>query len=203
MRKIPSFVWLLIGEFILGSILIACGFKFTYAPELETSWNAISAVAAWGSVIASSIAIYVAIQIPKKIAERQDKVALFEKRFELYNTLYKCRNFSVGLSKNENSLKVFASFLGVIDHQFAVNYSDRDLVEKIIPVLGKTITILRQGKLLFDFDLDKELNVIADSLLDIMVIHKDPNILHKKCDTFSKIMAEQTVIEKIEKTLKL
>lgn len=203
MKKIPSWI-ILLGCEVVGLLLIfAFGFKFTYAPELENSWAAISAFAAWAGVLASSIAIYVAIQIPKKIAERQDKVALFEKRFELYNTLYKCRNFSVDLSKNENSFKVFASFLGVLDHQFAVNYSDRDLVEKIIPVLGKTITVLRQGKFLFDFDLDKELNVIADSLLDIMVIYDNSTVLHAKCDAFSKVMAEQSVIERIEKTLKL
>lgn len=65
-------------------VLYCLGFRITYAPELENSWNAVSAVAACVGVLASFIAIWFAIQVPKKIAEQQNKIALLEKRVQLY-----------------------------------------------------------------------------------------------------------------------
>lgn len=81
---------LLVGGSLL--IFLYCkGFRITYAPDLENSWDAVSAFAAWGGVFMSFVAIMVAIQIPKKIADRQDKIALFEKRLEIYNILSSCK----------------------------------------------------------------------------------------------------------------
>ena len=65
--------------------LYFCGFRITYAPEMENSWEAISAFAGWFGAIASAIAIFVAIRVPKKIAERQDSIALFEKRYSAFD----------------------------------------------------------------------------------------------------------------------
>ena len=78
---------------LLAVLVVAflLGFRITYAPELENSWDAISAIASWAevivaiiSVIASFMAVWYAIQVPQKIAERQDRIALFEKRCECY-----------------------------------------------------------------------------------------------------------------------
>ena len=78
---------------LLAVLVIAflLGFRITYAPELENSWEAISGVATWAevivaiiSVIASFMAVWYAIRVPQKIAERQDRIALFEKRCECY-----------------------------------------------------------------------------------------------------------------------
>lgn len=77
----------IIGAGIIVAFLL--GLRITYAPELENSWDAISAVASWASVAASFFAVWAAIQIPKKIAKKQDAIALFEKRYELYAELYK------------------------------------------------------------------------------------------------------------------
>lgn len=65
-------------------VLYCLGFRITYAPELQNSWNAVSAVAACVGVLASFIAIWFTIQVPKKIAEQQNKIALLEKRVQLY-----------------------------------------------------------------------------------------------------------------------
>ena len=77
----------IIGAGIIVAFLL--GLRITYAPELENSWDAISAVASWASVAASFFAVWAAIQIPKKIAKKQDAIALFDKRYELYSELYK------------------------------------------------------------------------------------------------------------------
>lgn len=91
-----TLVALAIILFLLGYLI---GFRITYAPELENSWDAISAVAAWVGVfvsaigvIASFVAIWYAIQVPKKIADRQDKIALFEKRYECFQLFEECHS---------------------------------------------------------------------------------------------------------------
>lgn len=82
------FVLLFVIVFVVAGL---CGFRITYASELETSWDAVSAVAAWAAVIvavlsagASVGAIWTAIRVPQKIADKQDKIALFEKRYKCY-----------------------------------------------------------------------------------------------------------------------
>lgn len=75
-------------------IMILFGWRFTFAPELSNNWDAISAVAAWVGVfvaaigvVASFVAIWYAIQVPKEIADRQNKIALFEKRLSCFEML--------------------------------------------------------------------------------------------------------------------
>ena len=89
-RWVPllGFIFLLVIVIVVVGLF---GFRITYAPEMENSWDAISAVAAWVSVIvaalsagASFAAIWTAIRVPQKIADRQDKIALFEKRYKCY-----------------------------------------------------------------------------------------------------------------------
>lgn len=53
------------------------------------------------SVIISAFALFAAIRVPKKIAENQNKIALFEKRYEMYKTLYPIINFGESLMKIE------------------------------------------------------------------------------------------------------
>lgn len=86
--------------------LFLCGFRISYSPELESSWDAVSAVAAWASVIlaiagviASFVAIWCAIQVPKKIAEEQNKVSLFEKRYEAYSSILSLEVFAAALDQ--------------------------------------------------------------------------------------------------------
>ncbi len=108
--------------------LIAClyafGFRITYAPELENSWDAISAFAAWAGVIVSimavgvsGLAIYYAIQVPKKIADRQDKIALFEKRFLLFNELHRHITFASIISRRNNIEEDKLEFSIIFDYE--------------------------------------------------------------------------------------
>ena len=79
-----------VAVLVIAFILFFFGFRITYAPKLEINWEAVSAVAAWVGVISSFIAIWFAIQVPKKIADRQDKIALFEKRYQCFQLLEEC-----------------------------------------------------------------------------------------------------------------
>lgn len=92
MKKFIKGKWFPIA--ILSIIVVALliflyciGFRITYNPALENSWDAVSAFAAWAGVIASFISILIAIRVPQKIADRQDKIAIFEKRMECYTTI--------------------------------------------------------------------------------------------------------------------
>lgn len=85
-------------------IMAMLGFRITYAPELENDWEAISAVASWVGVLASFLAIWYAIQVPKTIADRQDKIALFEKRYECFLFFEECFElFRLSLKKNADN----------------------------------------------------------------------------------------------------
>jgi len=85
MRK--GIYYFIVGILILLVILYAFGFRITYAPELENSWDAISACAGWFGAIMSALALFVAIHIPKRIADQQDRIALFDKRFYAFSKL--------------------------------------------------------------------------------------------------------------------
>ena len=53
--------WLILVEVVLVVILYFCGFRITYAPDLENSWDAISAVAEWVGVIVGAIIVPMAV----------------------------------------------------------------------------------------------------------------------------------------------
>ena len=113
LMRLKNFIILKLNEFakkrwfflIIGIVLVIFvvfvmalfGWRITYAPELENSWDAISTVANWigvlvsiVGVVASFVAIWFAIQVPKEIADQQNKIALFEKRYEIYKIIQKC-----------------------------------------------------------------------------------------------------------------
>ena len=83
-----------IGVLVVVGLLYCAGLRITYAPELENNWDSISAYAAWFSVVVSIVgvgasfaAVWYAIQIPKQIADEQNKIALFEKRFTCFQLI--------------------------------------------------------------------------------------------------------------------
>lgn len=115
-RKLPLAIVTVMA--VLLVFLYCKGFRITYAPDLENSWDAISAFATWVGVVASFLAIWIAIQIPKKIADRQDKIALFEKRMECYNTLQNIFAFARQISdwKSKKSIQTaFKLYFGGAD----------------------------------------------------------------------------------------
>lgn len=89
----------IVAVLVIALILFFCGFRITYAPDLENSWDAISACAAWVGVVASFIAIWYAIQIPKKIAKDQNRIALFEERYEAYACILLLEVFADAVDK--------------------------------------------------------------------------------------------------------
>lgn len=75
-------------------ILVAFGWKITYDPQLEDDWVAIDAVGGLASAVISGVAIWFAVFVPKRIAQEQNKIALFEKRFSSYSVFLKYTSFA-------------------------------------------------------------------------------------------------------------
>lgn len=83
-----SVALLIIGLGIIFAFLL--GFRITYAPALENSWDAISGVAAWFGVfasVASAIASFMAVRYAIRVADKQNQIALFEKRYECWTEI--------------------------------------------------------------------------------------------------------------------
>ena len=67
------------------------------------------------SVVVSGVAIWFAISVPKKIAENQNRISLFEKRFEFYDQLCLCISFSrmiKNIQTHEEIVKFFIATFG-------------------------------------------------------------------------------------------
>lgn len=103
--KKPLF-WFVSVEIIIVIILVFLGFKITYNPDLDNNWDAVSACAAWAGVVVSGIAIYFAKEVSIRIAESENNIATFEKRYQLYKSLLPLVEFGNKLSEiSEKELK--------------------------------------------------------------------------------------------------
>lgn len=79
-------------------VLYFIGFRFVYPAKFSNDWNAISGVAAWASVVASLIAVWAAVQIPKKIADQQNSISLINYRLEIKRTITEIADYIECLS---------------------------------------------------------------------------------------------------------
>lgn len=135
MKKFVKGRWfpLLVAILIVAAVALVMalfGWRITYVPDLENSWDAVSAVAAWfavmvaiASAVASFLVVWYAIQVPKEIAKQQDKIALFEKRYRLYTLLLSSQTFALALKAAENMQDARKVFL-------LAYYSDNEDIKK-------------------------------------------------------------------------
>ena len=164
---------------LLAVLVVAflLGFRITYTPELENSWEAISAVASWASVAVSAVAVWAAVQIPKKIADQQNKIALVNSRLEIIDLIEKIastismiHNIS---TRNNNSLSrdallellPFASLdefnknLGVIT-RYSIYFSEFQEPVKDLLILYAYMTLK-----CYQLEREKESNTIVEETL--------------------------------------
>ena len=158
---------MLLAAIIIAVVLWLFCFRITYAPELETSWDAISACAGWASAIFSFIAILVAIQIPERIAEQQNRITLFEKRHTFYYTFCRCISFCEGLDSVQTKDAVRMMFYTMLsdDH---TSRSLAEINERITPLEIKIGSILSQGEYLFDCEKTSLLEPLAMGIVNML-----------------------------------
>ena len=156
-------------------LMYQMGFRITYAPDLENNWDAISGTASWMcvivsvlGVIASFLAVWYAIQVPKKKAERQIKVDLFEKRYRVYRTLISFDFFStlVFISKEPGDIEV-------IFYQSFCNISEEPKMYQYKLFTAKYVQVtetLAESQFLFSGDIWKGVCKIIDSIKKLVPI---------------------------------
>lgn len=151
-----------------GGAMYLFGWRVTYLPELENSWDAVSAVAAWGGVIvaiasttASFLAVWFAIQVPKKIAEQQNKIALFEKRYQVYTSTMKIVQVAnkILLSKSDdvNGAKNYFDHFSSSRRNFSMNIYAQNIIQEQQRIIDIATEDVEKVPLLFS-------NISKDSI---------------------------------------
>lgn len=152
------------ASILLVLITFFLGFRITYSPNLENSWDAISAFAAWAGVGASLGAIWAAIQIPKKIAEEQNKITLFEKRYTFYETLYKCMDAVDMLKKVDNNEVAQRYVIITFLEDATKGLHGADYQTELSLTIQKMMRIFEQGEFLFEFETQLYVKALGRSL---------------------------------------
>lgn len=79
----------LLGLVIIAIAAFCAGIYITYG-QMENIWDVISTIASWFGVAASISAVWFAV----RVADKQNKIELFEKRYEIYDIVCRCENFA-------------------------------------------------------------------------------------------------------------
>lgn len=195
-------------------VMIFLGWRFTYQPELDNKWDAISAVATWAGVVvavasttASFLAVWFAIRVPKKIAEQQNKIALFEMRHEVFDIYNLCKVFSEILRWAVSEENVQAFFLNV----FCNEPLDKKNINKAY--VGKEVATifekLRRTQFLFGTNVSsyiKRIDICFYELMSISLYAPDEKKLNEKIHEFIELMDTnqyQAVLDEMGNDLKL
>ncbi len=189
---------------IIVLVLYFAGFRIAYDPTLLNDWNAISACASWASVIGSIFAIFVAIQIPSRIADKQDKIALFEKRFAFYEVLRQCISFSTMIRNSVTHEEIVAYFIAVFKRARPNGNSVDDREYEALLLREKVVDVLNQGIFLFEFDERKAVEKLISALtalLSISETHKNFWYFYGEYSNAVK-MTKEKLLPKVEDALK-
>ena len=92
-----KYIKYIVGVLVPIAFFYLCGFRITYAPALENSWNAISAVAAWAGAIGTIAVLWYnhkTIELTQRSVKQAIDLQLYEKRLELYNKITDDQAFS-------------------------------------------------------------------------------------------------------------
>lgn len=166
---------LIFASFITSAfvfILYLAGFRIVYMPELENSWEAISGCASWAGVVMSFIAIMVAIWIPKRIAEQQNEISLFEKRYLCYLAVQDLLAFSNQIEEYCTNQKIQAAFKMYFSDPETFHMDE--LAAGLALKLNRKKSLIISGDFLFSsYDSDKLQNIIDIGIDLIMAVATD------------------------------
>lgn len=199
--------WILLVILIIITAFYNMGFRITYAPWMENAWGAIDAVGTWVAAIISGTAIWFAVITPKRIADKQDKIALFEKRYAFYEALTACTSFSSILQMCEKSEEFEILFISRF-----TSYSDEkppvgsaEFYESKYGLFQSTFNTLRQGKFLFDFDAESDIMRLYRILILFIYDRVEENNFKDYRDEYIETAKklDKEVVPLVEKTLKL
>lgn len=209
MKKSPRALskWIAVFLCVIIAILYFAGFRITYAPNLENSWDAISACAGWAGAIASAIAILVAIDIPRRIAEQQNNISLFDKRYSAFNAL----SFLVSVVNPIIEGKVKDNNHSFYLDNIAETFDSVSITREVVsgckdPASVYVRLIFEAGKVKYLFELE-EMDAVLEFLLAvdqyITDVHKDESADETNLRTLYAKLQNDEIIEKLEAQLKI
>lgn len=192
------------------------GFRITYAPELENSWDAISGVAAWVGIvvsIASAVAAFMAVWYAIRVADNQNKIALFEKRYEIYKLHIECEAFSNMIDYTLEREEICKRFMKAFCLEEVLEISD-DKLSNIDPniIRKKSFDIVKKmisAMFLFDEKISQYITTTAQRMSKVILMkYTKDNVEErkKKIDDFKNAINcvnDNAIYTEIEKILKL
>ncbi|MGL5614089.1 hypothetical protein, partial [Cetobacterium sp.] len=143
------FIFLLI-VLIIG---VYIGYRFSIDESIRPDWEAMSIMV---TLLVSVITVFIAIYIPNKIAERQNKISLFEKRYDVYvktanifelaKSIIKLKEECEDQNISQKIINLFFMYL-VEDFNYHEKKVDYPLFFNLVKKLEK---LLMSGVFLFD-----------------------------------------------------
>lgn len=196
--------WMLLIFMAAVVVFAIFGWKITYDPNLENSWSAIEAVGVWVSAVISGVAIWFAVSAPKHIAQEQNKIALFEKRFASYSVFLKYISFAEILRQIENPKQLSQAFLLNF-----MEYGDAADPKELIVMIKNDEQQLMSGLFLFsDFCDGGTIHNILQGMLDVAGLMQCKEIEFSKADKNKMILVcdrcelfEKKYMEKMRRQL--
>lgn len=223
MKELIKKRWFLVTLGILGiigilaivaigfwGVLYLKGFRFVYPEQFENSWNAVSGIAAWAGVVVSAlsaVASFLAIVFAVRVADKQNKISMFEKRYKIYETFNRFKDFSRELKSRKSDKDILQIYLKCFHDVIDENKRGDDafFMEHCISMCNK----LRYDYLLFkNTEISVYTHKLVCGLLDVIEAvveqrslsddQKDPSSINKAIDAFYRLVYS----EEYEKTLR-
>ena len=125
------------------------------------------------SVIISTIAVIIAVKIPRKIAEKQDKIALFDKRFASYEVFLTFEAFAYQIDKLSDIKNYKKQFMIIFYNNLDAEFNGIDA----LTILKSLSLKLQQLVFLFDNITNSEVSKMLESVCDFVIaIEKNKNV---------------------------
>ena len=136
----------------------------------------IQLVASIVSIIISAMAVIMAVRVPKKIADKQDKIALFGKRFASYEVFLIYEAFAWQVEQMEGINNYKKLFVNIFYSEENVGFHGK---EALVQLKQSSIT-LQHASFLFKNITDEELAQLFESICDF-VVAMEKNINVEEC----------------------
>lgn len=130
--------WIILVELIVTCVLYFLGFRITYSPDLETSWDAVGATGQWAGAIVGILIPIAAIYLQTNLDKNKHDIG--EANLELYNEF---REFKLEYSEKLKALSDLVDEDGniVIDGGYFTNGSVENLKEKALKFINIAMVV--------------------------------------------------------------
>lgn len=146
---------------VCALILFCLGFRITYAPKLENSWEAVSAVATWAGAIGTFGAVWFAI----RVSDKQNKIALFEKRYKIYNSFIQYHILARIIGTSKTSVDIQRNFI----YELYGSWNESQIeIEQINLKTEEMQYEMTQARFLFDEETGLKVSRIIDLIVDVV-----------------------------------